>query len=90
MRQDRVDSERLPETAEEARLLLGRAAFAQLKQAMGAGGAANASGSTEIVHRLRAADLFDLAGKHPLAKLQRQIVQSIERDQANRARRENR
>ena len=76
--------EHLPTTAEEARLLLGRAAFAQLKQAM------DADASTEIVHRLRAADLFDLAGKHPLAKLQRQIVQSIERDQANRARRENR
>ena len=82
MRQDRVDSERLPETAEEARLLLGRAAFAQLRQALGS------DASTEIARRLCAADLFDLAGKHPLAKLQRQIVQGIERDQAKEARRQ--
>jgi len=77
--------EHLPTTAEEARLLLGRAAFAQLKQAMDADAA-----STLIVHRLRAADLFDLAGKHPLASLQRQIVQKIERDQAKEARSGNR
>jgi len=74
--------EHLPTTAEEARLLLSHAAFAQLKQAM------DADASTEIVHRMRAADLFDLAGKHPLAKLQRQIVQSIECDQAKEARRQ--